>query len=219
MKKAHIFCLFILLLSFLLVSSKPKPNLKKLSSTQKKQTIKEIGKKFHPKEYYDDLVEKGLKADNLTRGHPPYPFYEKMNFTEDKKRRRDIIASFRKKETKRRLANDHQTLENLGFMSLVQDKTSSASNKVMKFITNNIQKDSSQFILYPYPFSYTDKHKDEANPETKPVEEGGVFTLNETALKGQTFQYIQNISSVQIGKAKGIYDIDIAILSMVYEKN
>ena len=219
MKKAQIFCLLILLLSSLLAESKPKSNLKKISSSKKNQLKKEIGKKLHPKEYYDDLVEKGLKADNLTRGHPPYPFYEKMNFTEDKKRRRDIIASFRKKETKRRLANDHQTLENLGFMSLVQDKTSSASNKVMKFITNNIQKDSSQFILYPYPFSYTDKHKDEANPETKAVEEGGVFTLNETALKGQTFQYIQNISSVQIGKAKGIYDIDIAILSMVYEKN
>ena len=89
----------------------------------------------------------------------------------------------------------------------------------MKFITNNIQKDSSQFILYPYPFTYTDKHKDPLNPETKSVEEAGVFTLNETALKGQTFQYIQNISTVQIGKAKGVYDIDIAILSMVYVKS
>ena len=139
MKKAQIFCLLILLLSSLLAESKPKSNLKKISSSKKNQLKKEIGKKLHPKEYYDDLVEKGLKADNLTRGHPPYPFYEKMNFTEDKKRRRDIIASFRKKETKRRLANDHQTLENLGFMSLVQDKTSSASNKVMKFIKNALE--------------------------------------------------------------------------------
>ena len=215
MKKTHIFTLLILLISFLLIESKPKSHLKKKPSTPKKSSIKAIGKKLHSKEYYDNLVEKGLKADNLTKGHPPYPFYEKMNFTEDKKRRRDIIQSFRKKETKRRLANNEQTLENLGFMSLVQDRTSSASNKVMKFITNNIRKDSSQFVLYPYPFSY----KDKTNLETKAVEDGGVFTLDETALKGQTFQYIQNISSAVIGKAKGVYDIDIAILSMVYEKN
>ena len=78
---------------------------------------------------------------------------------------------------------------------------------------------SSQFILYPYPFEYQDAHKDKDHPETKSVEDGGVFTLNETALKGQTFQFIQNISSVQLSKAKGIYDIDIAILSMVYVKN
>ena len=219
MKKSQIFCLLILLLSFLLAESKPKSNLKKISSSKKNQITKEIGKKLHPKEYYDDLVEKGLQADNLTKGHPPYPFYKKMNYTEDKKRRRDILASFRKKATKRRLSGGEQTLENLGFMSLIQNKSSSNANRVMKFITNNIQKDSSQFILYPYPFTYTDKHKDPLNPETKSVEEAGVFTLNETALKGQTFQYIQNISTVEIGKAKGVYDIDIAILSMVYEKN
>ena len=147
MKKTHIFTLLILLISFLLIESKPKSHLKKSPSTPKKSSIKAIGKKLHSKEYYDNLVEKGLKADNLTKGHPPYPFYEKMNLKKKKKRRRDIIQSFRKKETKRRLANNEQTLENLGFMSLVQDRTSSASNKVMKFITNNIRKDSSQFVL------------------------------------------------------------------------
>jgi hypothetical protein len=99
-----------LLLSFLLVSSKPKPNLKKLSSTQKKQTIKEIGKKFHPKEYYDDLVEKGLKADNLTRGHPPYPFYEKMNFTEDKKTKTRYNSQFQKKGDQEKISQRSSNL-------------------------------------------------------------------------------------------------------------
>jgi len=50
----------------------------------------------------------------------------------------------------------------------------------------------------------------------KTVNEGGFFTLNQSALNGQNFNYIQNISTVNIGKAKGIYDIDIGILSLVY---
>ena len=35
----------------------------------------------------------------------------------------------------------------------------------------------------------------------------------------KTFKYIQNISSVELGKAKGLYDIDIAILSIEHELN
>ena len=89
----------------------------------------------------------------------------------------------------------------------------------MKYITNSIKKEDSRFILYPYPFEYMKKTNEE--PETIKVEEGGVFTLNQTSLKEQAdkFEYITNISSVKIGKAKGIYDIDIAILSLVYEDN
>ena len=217
MKKALILISYFLILSTILVESKPKSNLKKAQSEHQEIPTPQPDKDFHTKEYYDDLVEKGLRADNLTKGHPPYPFYQKMNFTEEKRRRKEILKSFQKKQNKRRLAGNEQTLENLGFISLIQNKSTSSANKAMKFITNNIQKDSSQFILYPYPFNYTDNHKEE--PETKNVDEPGVFTLNETALKGQTFQYIQNISSVQIGKAKGLYDIDIAILSMVYVKS
>ena len=217
MKKALILISYFLIFSTILVESKSKSNLKKIHSKQEEIPVSQPEKDSHTKEYYDDLVEKGLRADNLTRGHPPYPFYQKMNFTEENRRRKEILKSFAKKQTKRRLASNDQTLENLGFISLIQNKSSSASNRAMKFITNNIQKDSSQFIIYPYPFNYTDNHKKE--PETKSVDEPGVFTLNETAFKGQNFQYIQNISSVKIGKAKGIYDIDIAILSMVYVKS
>jgi hypothetical protein len=78
----------------------------------------------------------------------------------------------------------------------------------MKFVTNNIKKEDSRFILYPYPFQYNSTTQD-----------GGFFTLNQSALKGQSFKYLENITNVQIGKAKGVYDIDIAILSMVYKKS
>ena len=190
MSKTPLLILLLFSLSILLIESKPQSP--------------RIEIKNHPKEYYDDLVEKGLRADNLTKGHPSYPFYQKMDYKADKKRRKEILKDFQKKENLRSLSNEQQTLENLGFIGLIQDE----SNKVMKFVTNNIKKEDSRFILYPYPFLYNTT-----------VQDGGFFTLNQSALKGQSFKYLENITSVQIGKAKGVYDIDIAILSMVYKKS
>ena len=102
-------------------------------------------------------------------------------------------------------------------MGLVQNKDNTLANRVMRFVVNNIRKDDSRFIIYPYFFEYENKTSE--NQEMIQVNEGGVFTLNQSALKGQTFKYLQNISSVQISKAKGIYDIDIAILSMLYDSD
>jgi len=76
---------------------------------------------------------------------------------------------------------------------------------------NSIKKEDTKFILYPYPFNYLDNNNEEKN-----VTNGGFFSLNDSLLNGGKFKYLQNISSVQIGKAKGIYDIDIAIMSLNY---
>ena len=206
MQKHYTLFLLIFVFSFLLSGSKPS------SSTPKKRKVTVLPLEFrnHSKEYYYDTVDQGLKAHNLTKGHPPYPFYKKMDYNADKKRRKEILQNFLKKENLRKLSLSTQTLENLGFIGLTQTSTAT-SNKVMKFVTNNIKKDDSRFVLYPYPFEYK-------NPENeiKQVNEGGFFSMNQSALKGQSFEYIQNISSAQIGKAKGLYDIDIAILSMDY---
>ena len=209
--------LFLLGLLFLLFEAKPLPNLHSKKSSQKK--FSKIKYESHPKEYYDELVDKGIRLDNLTEGHPPYPFYKKMNFTADKERRKEILQSFKKSQKKRKLSAEEQTLDNLGFFGLIQDRSTGRYNNIMKYITNSIKKEDSRFILYPYPFEYMKKTSEE--PENIKVEEGGVFTLNQTSLKEQAdkFEYITNISSVKIGKAKGIYDIDIAILSLVYEDN
>ena len=207
--------LCLLLLAFLVEST---PTTKKSLHSEKKAKHKRplIERENHPKEYYDELVAKGMLLDNLTQGQPPYPFYGKMDYAADKKRRESILKEFHKKKNFRRLAYDEQTLENLGFIGLKQNFSSSQSTRVMSYIANSVKKDESKFILYPYPFEYVNKSK--AEPETVKVDEGGVFTLNQTGLKDKTdkFAFIENITSVKIGKAKGVYDIDIAILSLVY---
>ena len=204
MKKVYLLLLFLIVL---FVDAKPLP--KKISS-QKKPYIPED----HPKEYYERLLKEGMEKENLTHGHPSYPFYEKMDYKADKKRRREIIQNYIQSKKLRKLSAEEQTLEKLGFIGLVQNGDSSPQNRAVKFVVNNIKKDDSRFILYPYPFKYTDKNGE--TPEQKTVNEGGFFTLNQSALNGQNFNYIQNISTVNIGKAKGIYDIDIGILSLVY---
>ena len=158
-----------------------------------------------------------MLLDNLTQGQPHYPFYEKMDYDKDKKRRQDVLAEFHKKKKFRKLADNEQTLDNLGFIGLIQNYSSSQATRVMTYVTNAVKKDDTKFILYPYPFKF--ENKSEEIPKTVEVNEGGFFTLNQTGLKDKEdkFASIQNITSVTIGKAKGVYDIDIAILSLVYK--
>ena len=103
MKKAHILQLFLILLSLLIVDSRPKSNLKKV---QKKIStpIPPISEtKKHSKEYYDKLVLRGLKIHNLTQGHAPYPFYEKMDFDKDKAKRMKYLKEFKEQQKKKEI--------------------------------------------------------------------------------------------------------------------
>ena len=92
MKKLFLICLVLIFSIF--IDSKPLPDLK----NDKEKTT------FHPKfpylskeqkeqskEYFDNLVLKGLKSDNLTKGFPPYLFYEKINYKEDILKRKNIL--------------------------------------------------------------------------------------------------------------------------------
>ena len=167
----------------------------------------------HSKEYFNKLVQRGLQLDNLTMGQPPYSFYQKLNYEEDLKKRKEIIKSFEKPKNRRRLY-ETQTLNNLGFVELYQNNDYGKVLYALKFLMNSVKKDETKFILYPYPFNYLDQ-----NEEQKGVENGGFFSLNDSLLNGGKFKYLQNISSVQIGKARGIYDIDVAIMSLPYEYN
>ena len=214
MRKLNIFLL--LFLEFVIFFSKPISHLG-LVSAKKDPKLIPPKHEDHPKEYYDELVERGIRLDNLTQGHPPYPFYEKMDYKAEKKRIKEINKSF-KESRKLRILSEDQTLNNLGFISFVQKHNTSACYAAMRFVVNNIKKDDSRFILYPYAFDYK-KKVNETQEELMTEDEGGVFSLNQSALNGQEakFTSIQNITNAKISKAKGIYDIDIAILSMNYQ--
>ena len=205
--KNYIFIISIFVYFIILSNSKPLPDLKinkPLEKHNQNQTFILERIKFNK------LVEKGIIIDNLTKGHPPYSFYEKINYKEDKKKRKEVLNNLKKIKNKRRLSNT-QKLDNLGFVELYQNDVYGDVLYALKFLINSIKKEDTKFILYPYPFNYLDN-----NNEEKYVTNGGFFSLNDSLLNGGKFKYLQNISSVQIGKAKGIYDIDIAIMSLNY---
>ena len=196
----YIVIIYFLIIINIFVYSKPLPNIKNKISREK----------VHNKEYYNNLVKKGLELDKIEIGRP-YPSIKKIDYKKDKIIRKEYEESFKNKKNRRRLSSNVQTLEELGFVDLYQNNSYSDELYALKFLMSSVKKEESKFILYPYPFDYKDK-----NNEIKKVENGGFFSLNETLLNSGKFNYLQNISSVQIGKAKGIYDIDIAILSEIF---
>ena len=208
----NIILIFIsLIIVLIFINAKPIPNIKP-SPEKRDETKKKFLFKPRSKEYYDNLFKKGLKLDDIIPEKERRK--EKINYKEDKKRRRALSKSFEKKENKRRLSST-QVLENVGFVDISQKFDYAKSLLAMKYVMNNIKKDDTKLILYPYPFEYQDKNKVEKDKS----DTGGFFTLNQTSLNGGTFSYIKNISNVEIGRAKGIYDIDIAILSLLHESD
>ena len=169
------------------------PNLKKGLGKKKDSSSESIQKKSSekPKEYYDELVEKGLIADNLTRGNPPSPAYEPINYKKDKIKRKNIIKSFEKKKNKRKLY-ETQTLSDLGFIDILHN-----SSTALRFVMSNVKKEESKFILYPYPFSYKDKEEN-----TKDVENGGFFHLNQSQLTNQNLHIYRILLRLLLAKLK-----------------
>ena len=209
--KNQILSITLFILSIILIYSSPLENFKNKNKFKLKEFQFHNNQNKRSKKYFNKLVEKGLKLDNLTRGHPSYSFYEKINYKEDIIKRKEKLENFKKTKSLRRLY-EKQRLENLGFVDLYQENSYENVLYALKFLMNSIKKEDTKYILYPYPFDYVDK----TDENTKHVENGGFFSLNDSLLKDGKFNYLQNISSVQIGKAKGIYDIDIGIMSLVY---
>ena len=80
MRKWRIICILILLV----ILANSLPNLKKIKTKNEKlDSIPKSNKKKtreKPKEYYNELIEKGLIVDNLTRGNPPPDSYKPINY-------------------------------------------------------------------------------------------------------------------------------------------
>ncbi len=75
------------------------PNLKKQQTPKNvttEQPKPQQKKKIKTKEYYDEIVEKGLMLDNLTGGKPPSKSYEKIDYKKDKINNRKILKKFQK---------------------------------------------------------------------------------------------------------------------------
>ena len=189
-------------------------DLPKTSELKKEKKIPD-SKEFDPenltekeKSYLDSLVRKGIFAENRNYGEPNQ-HHKKIDFKEYKKIRQNQISESLENFNQLRRLSSQNLLENIGFFGLNQ-KSSTNTIYATRFVLNNIKKQESSFILYPYKFTYQNEDQEEESSTN-----GGFFILDQTKLKNQVFKFT-DISSTQIGKARGVYDIDIAILSLTY---
>ena len=139
-----------------------------------------------------DLIQRGLFLDNY------YSIDRSLNNNNSKKIRK--LSSM-------------TTLNNVGFINLEKNKN---INSVYKYIFENLKIYRSNFILYPYAFNYTDSSLLEDNLIKK--ESGGIFTLDPKSLTS-SFDNIKDITTVEIGQSKALYDINIGILSIQSKLN
>ena len=139
-----------------------------------------------------DLIQRGLFLDNY------YSIDRSINYNNSKKIRK--LSSM-------------TTLNNVGFINLEKNKN---INSAYKYIFENLKIYRSNFILYPYAFNYTDSSLLEDNLIKK--ESGGIFTLDPKSLTS-SFDNIKDITTVEIGQSKALYDINIGILSIQSKLN
>ena len=147
-----------------------------------------------------EIIRKGLIIDNVFS-----PFIEDKK--EKEKKEETLKKSFRK-------LTSQQEFKDIGFLNIPQDDFTKLTN-TYRYILSHLKKYKSQFILYPYKFTY------EKNSEQLTTNNGGVFSLIQTDFPKENsndfFKYIKEISSVNISKAKALYDINIAILDLEYQ--
>ena len=106
-----------------------------------------------------EIIRKGLIIDNVFS-----PFIEDKK--EKEKKEETLKKSFRK-------LTSQQEFKDIGFLNIPQDDFTKLTN-TYRYILSHLKKYKSQFILYPYKFTY------EKNSEQLTTNNGGVFSLIQT---------------------------------------
>ena len=192
MKTLNFKVLFVFTLLFINVE------LNNLHQGKSNTVIKKV--KYNPKgalkkKTNDEIVRKALIIENINSA-----FLTEKELKEEEEK---------SKQSLRKLA-DTQEFKDIGFIHIPQSDISKLTN-VYKFILSNLKRYKSELILYPYKFNY------QSGSENVNVDNGGVFSLNQTEFDKADFSYIKNIPSVNLLQAKALYDINIAVLSIEYK--
>ena len=109
--------------------------------------------------------------------------------------------------------NDETTLSGAGFIPL-ESPYQSKLYFAHQYALNSLSTSQSTMLVYPYSFTLT-------SPEQATYQRGGLFSLRPDLFPDQfsynKFDYILTNTDVKIGKAKALYDINIAILKFEQE--
>ena len=154
---------------------------------------------FMEQTYLVDMIkENGLQS--------PPKFVKKEKPTFNSVPLKDILVG------DKRLLLDSNNLTSPGIIGFDKQSQGNYEYYMYQYIFTNVHQYSSNLVLYPYNFSYTQ------NGTTTNFTKGAVFSTTPTSLPIQAqYNYFNSVATstdVLFGKAKALYDINIAILSI-----
>ena len=121
------------------------------------------------------------------------------------------------KPSNRRLLADGNVLSQPGIIAFDGQPSSTAEYYAYQYIFTNLAQYSTQFVIYPYSFTYSPNPADSSTDI--PYKNGGIFTINPDALPSDSskYNYFRNLKTttdVNFGKAKALYDVSMGVLSI-----
>ncbi len=90
----------------------------------------------------------------------------------------------------------------------------------MRWICRTSRLFTSNIILYPYAFNYTYEYKEKEDKKTKDIEfkQGAFISLNSSELVTYKDIGIKTNGTFSSKKARAVFDADIAILNIEYDR-
>ena len=172
---------------------------------------------------YSNPMERILETDQLIEG-----INDKLRMSDiynlDKKAPRNSSGSFYQipyqrtngKPGKRMLATEN-ILDSPGIISFSSQDSSPQERYAYQHILTNLKEHNSRFIIYPFGFKYYPNNSEAETYST--YSRGAVFSLKPSLIPNITssYNYFKSLtatSNVSFGKAKALYDINIAILKI-----
>ena len=186
------------------------PDLQISSETTEGAEYQELLRQVLERERIERLGQRSKEARN-----EPYPVPMGPEMPGQESQKFSHVAQSRFHEGSR-LLEDANTLSSPGIIPFNQ-MNSTEEYYAYQYIFRSLAEYSTDYVVYPYSFTYVP----DATDITKNVayNKGAVFSLNPTGLPTDNkvegyFTNVKAATNVSFGKAKALYDINIAVLSI-----
>ena len=159
-----------------------------------------------------DLSDKKVVEEILRKIEQEKAFYPEVYNLPHDYFEKELIENDRKFKEKYGNKNLRKLAENNAFDDVaIVDPLTTSIKDIQEWLASSIKQYTSNIVLYPYNFNYN--HELNGSTFTKNYEQGGYISLNPKELDAYKIG-LKTSYTLEIKKARALYDADIAILSI-----
>ena len=159
-----------------------------------------------------DLSDKKVVEEILRKIEQEKAFYPEVYNLPHDYFEKELIENDRKFKEKYGNKNLRKLAENNAFDDVaIVDPLTTSIKDIQEWLASSIKQYTSNIVLYPYNFNYN--HELNGSTFTKNYEQGGYISLNPKELDAHKIG-LKTSYTLEIKKARALYDADIAILSI-----